>query len=153
MNKVNLSDLLPFIEESFEKGKEFKIPVTGTSMNPLLYQGRDYVMVKKPGFPLSVGDVPLYRRCDGSFVLHRIVGKNEEGYILCGDNQFILEYGITDENIVGVASKMCIDGKLISVDDEEYIRHKEKYVRNVGKRYPIRRFQYKMHRLLKDGRK
>lgn len=153
MNKVNLSDLLPFIEESFEKGKEFKIPVTGTSMNPLLYQGRDYVMIIKPDFPLSVGDVPLYRRYDGSFVLHRIVGKNEEGYILCGDNQFILEYGITDKNIVGVISKMCIDGKMISVDDEEYIRHKERYVRNVDKRYPIRKFRYKMHRLLKDGRK
>ncbi len=153
MNKINLSDLLPFIEESFEKGKEFKIPVTGTSMNPLLYQGRDYVLIRKPDFSLEIGDIPLYRRCDNAFVLHRIVGKNEEGYIMCGDNQFILEYGITDDNIIGVVSRMCIDGEMVSVDDEKYIKHKEKYIRNVRTRYPLRRFRYKMHRLLKDGRK
>ena len=152
MNKINLADLLPFIEETFDKGKEFKIPITGTSMNPLLFQGRDYVLIKKVDNSLKIGDIPLYRRRDNSFILHRIVGKDEKGYIMCGDNQFILEYGITDENIIGVVSKMNIDGNMISVDDKKYIKHKEKYVRNVGTRYPLRRFRYKMHRLLKNGR-
>lgn len=152
MSKVSLSDLVPFIEEAFEMGREFKIPVTGTSMNPLLFQGRDFVLIKKADCPLETGDIPLYRRSDGSFVLHRIVGKDEKGYIMCGDNQFILEYGITDENIIGVVSKMSIGGKMISVDDENYIKHKEKYVRNVGRRYPLRRFRYKVYRLLKNGR-
>lgn len=153
MDKVSLSDLLPFIEEAFEKGAEFKIPITGTSMNPMLIQGRDYVLIIKNVKPLDIGDIPLYRRCDGSFVLHRVVGTDDEGYILCGDNQFIREHGITDEDVIGVVSKLCVNGKLFSVDDDEYVQYKNKYVQNVGTRYPSRRLKYKLYRLLKYGRK
>ena len=145
----SLSSLLPFIEEAFEKGTTFKIPITGTSMNPLLYEKRDFVLIRKPALPLSVGDIPLYRRRDGHFVLHRIVGKDDNGYILCGDNQFLLEHGIRDEHIIGVVCEMNIDGRAVSIDDSEYIKHKEKYVKNVGKRYPLRRLRYNLSRLLK----
>ena len=146
---LNLSTLLPFIEEAFSKDKTFKIPITGTSMNPLLYEKRDFVLIKKPVLPLNIGDIPLYRRRSGEFVLHRIVGKDEKGYILCGDNQFILEPDITDAMIIGVVCEMNIDGKKVSVDDGEYIKHKDKYVKNVGKRYPVRRLRYNLSRLLK----
>ncbi len=147
--KISLSSLLPFIEEAFKRGSTFKIPITGTSMNPLFFEKRDFVFIKKPDFPLEIGDVPLYRRRDGCFVLHRIVGKDERGYILCGDNQFILEHGITDANIIGVVCEMNINGKQISVSDAQYIKHKEKYVKNVGRRYPVRRLRYNLSRLLK----
>ena len=151
MNKqtIKLSSLLPFIEEAFERGTTFKIQITGTSMNPLLYEKRDFVLIKKPSFPLGIGDIPLYRRKSGAFVLHRIVGKDEAGYIMCGDNQFILEHGITDNDIIGVVCEMNIDGKKIRVDDEDYIKHKEKYVNNVSERYPLRRLRYNLSRLIK----
>ncbi|MBO5896314.1 MAG: S24/S26 family peptidase [Clostridia bacterium] len=142
MNKVKLETLLPFIEEAFERNQKFKIPITGTSMNPLLYQGRDFVFIEKPVFPLEIGDIPLYRRDDGAFVLHRIVGKDVKGYTLSGDNQFLLEQGITDDHVIGVVTSMCIDGSLIEVTDPDYIKHKEKYVKNVKRRYPIRRFRH-----------
>jgi signal peptidase I len=142
MNKVKMESLLPFIEEAFERNQKFKVPITGTSMNPLLYQGRDFVFIEKPKFPLEIGDIPLYRRDNGAFVLHRIVAKGVSGYTLTGDNQFILEEGITDSHIIGVVTSMCIDGKMIGVNDPEYIKHKEKYVKNIRTRYPVRRFRY-----------
>jgi signal peptidase I len=142
MNKVKMEELLPFIEEAFERNQKFKIPITGTSMNPLLYQGRDFVFIEKPVFPLEIGDIPLYRRDDGAFVLHRIVGKDAKGYTLSGDNQFLLEQGITDDHVIGVVTSMYIDGSLIEVTDPDYIKHKEKYVKNVKRRYPIRRFRH-----------
>lgn len=148
-DKFKLEMLLPFIEEAFDRNTTFKIPITGTSMNPLLFEKRDFVLIKKPALPLAVGDIPLYRRRDGRFVLHRVVGKDEYGYVLCGDNQFILERGIKDENIIGIVCEMNINGKSISVDDKQYIKHKEKYVKNVGRRYPLRRIRYKLSRLLK----
>ncbi len=157
MPKLNMESLLPFIEEAFNRGLDFRIPITGTSMNPLLYQNRDFVKIVKPVLPLNVGDIPLYRRNDGAFVLHRVVGTNENGeYIMCGDNQFILEYGITDKNIIGIAKILIIDGKEIDVDtDAEYLKHKEKYLKNLKFRYPVRRFRYKLHflkeRVLKFG--
>ncbi len=142
---VSMKEILPFIEEAFSRGVTFKLPIKGTSMNPLLYQNRDFVILKKPVFPLAVGDIPLYRRNDGAFVLHRIVGQDEKGYVMCGDNQFLLENGIIDENIIAVTDALVIDGKAISVKDSEYIKHKEKYIKNVGYRYPLRRLRYKLH--------
>lgn len=153
MKKVSLEDMLPFIEEAFSRGTDFQIPVTGTSMNPLLYQNRDFVRLVKPQLPLSVGDIPLYRRNDGAFVLHRIVGIKDNGeYILCGDNQFILEYGIKDENIIGVARTLVIDGKEIDVlTDTDYLKHKKKFLKNIKTRYPYRRLKYNLYRL-KNGK-
>ena len=142
MNKVKMEELLPFIEEAFERNQKFKIPITGTSMNPLLYQGRDFVFIEKPTFPLEVGDIPLYRRDDGAFVLHRVVATDVKGYTLSGDNQFLLEQGITDKHVIGVVTSMGIDGRVVDVTDPDYIKHKEKYVKNVKRRYPIRRFRH-----------
>lgn len=147
MKQISLSELLPFIEEAFNRNTTFKIPITGTSMNPYLVQGRDYVFIKKAEQPLEVGDIPLYRRDNGAFVLHRIVDKDEKGYVMCGDNQFILEKNITDKHIIGVVCTICRDGKTFDVTDSEYIEYKNKYVANVKKRYPIRRLKYKLYRL------
>ncbi len=149
MPKINMETLLPFIEEAFNRGVDFQIPITGTSMNPLLYQNRDFVKIIKPSLPLKIGDIPLYRRADGAFVLHRVVDIKPNGeYVMCGDNQFILEYGITDSNIIGIAKILVIDGKEIDVDtDAEYLRHKEKYLKNIKTRYPARRLRYKLHKI------
>ena len=142
-----MADLLPFIEEAFSKDMTFKIPITGTSMNPFLVEGRDYVLIEKPSLPLEIGDVPLYRRDNGTFVLHRVVDKTEKGYVMCGDNQFILEKGIEDKHIIGVMCTVCRDGKTFNVDDEEYIKLRNKYVSNVKTRYPVRRLKYKFYRM------
>ena len=149
MPKLNMESMLPFIEEAFNRGLDFQLPVTGTSMNPLLYQNRDFVKIVKPQLPLKLGDIPLYRRNNGAFVLHRVVGIKDNGeYIMCGDNQFILEYGITDKNIIGVAKVLIINGKEIDTDaDTEYLKHKNKYVKNVKTRYLKKRLKHKLDSL------
>ena len=151
MQKLNMESLLPFIEEAFDRGVDFQIPITGTSMNPLLYQNRDFVKIVKPQLPLKLGDIPLYRRNDGAFVLHRVVAIKDDGeYVMCGDNQFVLEFGITDKNIIGVAKTLIINGKEIDVDtDSEYLKHKHKYVKNIKTRYLKRRLKYKLDSLKK----
>ncbi len=94
---------------------------SGTSMMPLIKQGRDLVVIVKPEFPLKAYDVPLYRRGDSTrFVLHRILKVTPDGYVIRGDNCLNKEYGIKDDDIIGVLSAVIRKGKEISVDNTGY---------------------------------
>lgn len=116
---ISLQEIYPIIKEKLEAGGTVQLPITGTSMNPLLYWGRDTVELIKCDNPKKY-DIIFYRRDDGSFVLHRIVGKNDESFILCGDNQVKKEYGITDKNIIAVVKSITRKGKTFSVDKALY---------------------------------
>ena len=92
----------------------------GTSMLPMLRQRRDMVIVRRPQGALRKYDVPLYRRDSGKCILHRIVKIRPDGYVLCGDNQWRREYGVTDRQIIGVLTGFVRDGREISVTDRRY---------------------------------
>lgn len=97
----------------------------GTSMMPLLRQGRDLMVIQKKGQQrCQKFDAVLYKRpADGCYILHRILEVREKDYIIAGDNNTFLEYGITDENILGILTAVIRDGKQISVTDPSYQRY------------------------------
>lgn len=132
--KVALEELYPIIKEQLESGGNVKIPITGTSMLPLLVQGRDFVVLKSCE-KAEINDIIFYRRDNGAFVLHRIIGIDNKGYVLCGDNQWVKEYGIKDHNIIGVVSEIYRDGKAIKIDDKKYIKYYKRWL----KLFPIRK--------------
>lgn len=117
--KISLLEIYPVIKEKIENGGTVQLPITGTSMLPLLVWGRDTVELTKCENPQKY-DIIFYRRDDGHFVLHRIVGKNENGFILCGDNQVKKEYGITENHIIAVVKSITRKGKTFSVDKSSY---------------------------------
>ena len=117
--KISLDEIYPIIKEKIENGGTVQLPITGTSMLPLLVWGRDTVELTKCENPQKY-DIIFYRRDDGHFVLHRIVGKNENGFILCGDNQINKEYGITENHIIAVVKSITRKGKTFSVDKSSY---------------------------------
>lgn len=93
----------------------------GDSMMPLLRQGKDLMVIcRKPDGRLKKYDVPLYKRDNGQYVLHRILKVRESDYVICGDNRWHREYGITDRHIIGVLSAVIRDGKNIPVTDCRY---------------------------------
>ena len=112
--KVTFSEMLPLIEDQLNKGGEVRFSPNGTSMLPLLRQGIDEVVIAKYNGGLRKFDIPFYRRKNGQFVLHRLVKKTKNGeYFMCGDHQSELESGITDENIIGVVSRIHRGNKVI----------------------------------------
>ncbi len=100
--KTDMKTLYPLIEESISNGGSVKIKVSGFSMYPLISSRRDSVLLTRAE-KIKVGDVPFYRRSDGSFILHRIVGKKNGAYMLRGDYEQKIEYPIYPEQIVAVA--------------------------------------------------
>lgn len=118
--KIRLEDLAPVIEEELASGGRFEINIKGTSMLPLLVQGRDTVVLTAVTEPLKKYDIPLYRRIDGSFVLHRVVAVNDGTYTMCGDNQWVLEKGVGHSQIVGRVCKINRKGKCFDVDNSRY---------------------------------
>jgi len=120
--EYNLSDAIEVIEEVLENDGEFRISPKGTSMLPLIRQGRDSVVLKRNCEKVAKKhDIAFYKRESGAFVLHRVMKITKDGkYVMCGDNQTVLEYGIKREQIIGYVSGLYRDGKFLSVDSFRY---------------------------------
>ena len=94
--------------------------IQGDSMMPLIDQRTDLVIIQKPKGPCGKYDVVLYRRDNGRYVLHRILKRRREDFVICGDNRWKREYGITDKNVIGVMTGILRNGKEISLDTWKY---------------------------------
>ena len=92
----------------------------GDSMMPLIKQDRDLVIIEPVHGRLKKYDVPLYKRDSGQYVLHRILKVRDKDYVICGDNRWSKEYGITDYHIVGVLTGVVRNKKTILVTDKKY---------------------------------
>ena len=88
-------------------------------MLPMLRQGLDSVVLSPVPDRLHKYDLPLYRRKDGQFVLHRIV-ETGETYTCVGDNQFELERGLEQEQMLALVTKFYRNGKPYYVTDLSY---------------------------------
>lgn len=71
-------------------------------MLPLIRPHQDVVVLRGDTGELHRYDVVLYKRKNGSYILHRILDINPKEYIMCGDNQFVKEHGIQRDQILGV---------------------------------------------------
>lgn len=116
------------MEEQLKAGKKVRFGPKGTSMLPLIRQNVDSVMLKAAPDKLKKYDLPLYRRNDGHFVLHRVVGVKKDGYVMCGDNQWEREYGVKPENILAVADGIWRDDKYLPVSSFSYKFYSRKQV-------------------------
>lgn len=119
--QISLADMEPVIRELLASGGAFVMTITGTSMTPTLIDHRDRVTLKQADLPLRRGDLPLYRRDNGQYVLHRVIGVQADGsYTCCGDHQWVPEPGIRDNQIIGCTAEITRKGKSFSVKKPGY---------------------------------
>lgn len=133
--ELDLKEFWPLINETISSGGEFRLFHKGTSMLPLLRQGIDSVLLVSPT-ELKKNDIVLYKRPSGQLVMHRIIKLEKNGYAICGDNQYILEKGITDKNMLAKVKGIYRGDEYFDINNKQY----KKYLRKL----PIRRFKIKL---------
>ena len=117
----------------------------GKSMRPMLRGGRDNILVEKPTGRLKKYDVALYARKDGTHVLHRVVRVRENDYAMRGDNCDYTEFGITDEDLIGVMTGFWRKNRFVTPDNRRY----RLYVRLNHATYPLRWLRIRTGKLLR----
>lgn len=108
--------MLPIINEQLDAGGNAVFAIHGTSMKPMMKDRIDSVRIKKPTDAPQKYDIIFYRRDDGHFVLHRIVGVKNGSYICRGDNQIVDEFPVKNENIIGIVTDYTKNGSFKSID-------------------------------------
>lgn len=91
----------------------------GDSMMPFLAHHRDIILIRRkaPSERLKKYDIPLYMRDGGkNYILHRIIKVRSNDYVICGDNRWRKEYGITDRHILGVLVSVRRAGRELRLD-------------------------------------
>ena len=93
-----------------EKG-EFSCISKGISMYPMLRDGQDIVFIKPAVFPLKRNAVALYKRKGTKeLVLHRVIKRSGDTYIIRGDNTYHREF-VDKSDIAGVLFAFTRNGK------------------------------------------
>ena len=105
-------------------------------MTPLLKQRHDIVEIRPGnGERFRKYDVVLYKWGD-KYVLHRILKVRPHDYVIAGDHNYFLEYGITDEQILGKMTRVIRDGEDLPLNNFRY----RMYVHLWCDFYPVRAF-------------
>ena len=112
----------------------------GVSMNPMLYQNRDVVIIEVPDGRLKPYDVVFYKR-KNYYVLHRIISVDDTYYYIRGDNTYSLEK-VPHSAVIGVLTAFIRKGRQYTVTDKRYLC----YVKVWCALYPFR----KAYRILRS---
>ena len=115
----SMEAMMPLMVETLAKGRSVRFSPKGVSMLPMLRQGRDSVVLSAAPEKLRKYDIPLYRRDNGQYVLHRIIGTGDT-YTCMGDNQFRPESGIRSDQIIGVVTAFYRGERQIPMTDPGY---------------------------------
>lgn len=107
-------------EEELERTGMCLSTTSGWSMFPLLRDRRDTVVLTPVKGALKRYDLPLYKRPDGTYVLHRILEVRQDGYVLCGDHQLFREFQVKQDWIVGIVTGIYRDEHYIDLKSRGY---------------------------------
>lgn len=116
---ASMDELIPVILERLSAGQSVCFSPKGISMLPMLRQGIDTVTLSPLPTKLKKYDIPLYKRDNGKYVLHRVVSSGET-YVCIGDNQFVKEYGVRQDQLLAVVTAFSRSSKTYSVNDFKY---------------------------------
>ena len=114
MKTIDTKSYLDALCEIANQGNCVSTVVAGASMTPFLSGGRDFVYLESPSRKLRKGDIVLFLRDDGRYVLHRIRYIRKDGYYMVGDRQTVTEGPVTPSQIKALVTGAKRKGKELS---------------------------------------
>lgn len=106
-------ELMPQLTRLLEEVETVPLIISGTSMLPFLCHGRDTVYLLRIMQPPKKGDMILYRRQNGAYVLHRVYRQRNGTYDMVGDGQVAIESGIRPDQLLAAVTAVRRKGKLL----------------------------------------
>lgn len=107
------------IAEELRAGRVVSTETHGISMRPLLTEGKTVVVIEPLRRALTVGELPVFLRADGKYVIHRVIGMDEKNYYTRGDNCLSFET-VPKEQMLGVVAEIYRNGRMLRVTDRRY---------------------------------
>lgn len=105
--------LMPLLPQLLEEVEAVPLVISGNSMVPFLVHGRDTVFLSKlPRSPMR-GNMILYRRDCGAYILHRVIRAENGLYTMLGDAQTMLEPGIRAEQCIAIVTAVRRKGNVL----------------------------------------
>ncbi|MCI0920749.1 S24/S26 family peptidase [Sphingobacterium rhinopitheci] len=115
-NAIKLSNdiLLGSVVELIKNGKHVKINISGSSMQPFLFDGDAILLTNISFSTIKLGDIIL-AKYNGAYVLHRVIRKKNSCVFIAGDNNLSQIEKIEAINILAIAVKLFRSNRVISL--------------------------------------
>lgn len=153
LTTLPMEELAPLLQLQLDNGGRANLVVTGYSMRPILRHHRDSVVLIPPPEKLKRGDLILYTRKSGQYVLHRIVKKPKNGAFICsGDNQWVPEE-VHDHQVMALVESYNRGGKKFRADSFRCRLYVTVWVAMFPIRRPILALRRRMGKLLHKWKK
>ena len=152
VHRVDTEEYLNAVSALIAEGREVTVPVRGGSMNPFLVDNRDCVLLVPVPVRLRRGDIVLFGRSSGQYVLHRIVavrrsrpGGHEPVYFMRGDAQEVTEGPVARAQVRALAARVMRQGRWLTDRDLRVLFFRHLWCR----RYFPRRAALAVYRLVR----
>ena len=143
---VDTQELLETYRELLKETETLPLVITGNSMAPFLVHGRDRAWLTGVKRPLKVGDIVLYRRDSGAYILHRICRAEGDRFCLIGDAHRVIEQNIRRDQIFAVVCRVERKGKVLAPGSFWWEFFEKIWVRIIPLRGALARLYGMLHR-------
>lgn len=136
------------IEKMIQKDGFYMTAAEGVSMLPLIRPKVDTVVIEAWKCACKPMDIVLYRVPNGKLVLHRVIKKRENGYLICGDNCTLVEH-VDPSWILGRLTYFYHDERKVNLHSIRYRIYVLLWCRPYQFRIFLLRIKHKARHILK----
>lgn len=131
--KLTDDGFVKIIMYKLSAGERVVLAVTGKSMLPFLEEGRDSVILGKLQKRPKRGDIVLYRRKSGAYVLHRVVKRKDNIYWFSGDAQRKIEGPVSEDSLIAVCTGVLRGDKEYTKNSLFWLSYKRRFFKTKRK--------------------